>query len=66
MRAFSIFPAAMLCVFCLLIGCSSTPPVPIVDTQPIGDGLQFIGIAAVIVALVFVIGAAVMEDMDDE
>lgn len=64
MRVPTIFRVAMLCVFCLLIGCSPTPQ-PIVDTQPIGDGLQFIGIAAVIVAIVFVIGAAVVEDSDE-
>ena len=39
MRVSSILTGAMLCVFCLLIGCSPTPQ-PIVDTEPIGDGLR--------------------------
>jgi len=71
MRLFVLLCTMSMLMFasCLMIGCGSPPPPPPpivdVDTEPIGSGLRFIGIAAVICVILLIIGSAVMEDMDE-
>lgn len=46
--------AAILASFALLASCAKPAPPPIVDVRPIGQGLEFLGIALVLAVLIFV------------
>lgn len=45
------FAAAMLGTPVILAACSKPAPPPIVDVEPIGHGLEFLGIALVLAVL---------------
>jgi hypothetical protein len=45
---------AILAASALLAACAKPAPPPIVDVRPIGQGLEFVGIALVLAVLIFV------------
>ena len=53
--------AVMIAATLLLSACGENPSREIVDTQPIGHGLEFLGMMGVLAALVFVLGKFVTE-----
>ena len=48
------FAAAVLATSALFAACAKPVPAPIVDVRPIGQGLEFLGIALVLAVLVYV------------
>jgi VIT1/CCC1 family predicted Fe2+/Mn2+ transporter len=56
MKANRKFAVAVLCSGTLLVACSGTSSAPAIDVRPIGQGLEFLGMAIVLAALVVVFG----------